>query len=183
MKKFLPAIFISLVFTLMMISQMLINGQELSASRIEQNRERFSLYEAKFHKFKAVDTKKNEIELTKIETPIIIVNFWASWCAPCIAEFASMNKLIQKYPSKITVVGINNDTDNPAKAVLKIERKYKLLFNSVIDPEGKFAEDFNVSKIPSSIIYHKGKVIKFSGKEMDFMDSDFLALIEAKFTE
>lgn len=180
MKKFLPAIFISFVFTLMLVSQMLINGQELSASRIEVNRERFSLYEDKFHKLKATDTKGNLINLKEEKAPIVIVNFWASWCTPCIAEFESLNKLKDKFGDKIKIIGINNDTEEPLKAVKKIESKYKLSFNSISDPNGDYAEAFNISKVPSSIVYHNGKVIKFSGKEFDFMSEEFISLLKSK---
>lgn len=180
MKKLLPSIFIAIVFTALMVSQMLINGQELSASKLELGSEKTSFLEDKFSKFDAVTSKSEKIDLKKINSPIIILNFWASWCTPCIAEFESLNKLILKFGEKIKVIGINNDTEDALKAISKIENKYGLKFSSIPDEEGKFAEMFNVSRIPSTIVYHKGKVIKFSEKEFDFMNEQFTDMINKK---
>lgn len=180
MKKFFPAILISLMFTTLMVSQMLINGQELSASKIEKNKERFTIYENQFSKLTVKTTQGSKVKLSKLHEPIVIVNFWASWCRPCITEFKSLNKLIKKFEGKVFVLGINNDSENPLKAIKKIEKEYSLKFESVKDTEGDVASKFSITKIPSSIIYHKGKVIQFSGNEYDFMNDDFIKLIENK---
>ncbi|MFT6633071.1 MAG: thiol-disulfide isomerase/thioredoxin [Bacteriovoracaceae bacterium] len=180
MKKFLPAIFISLIFTALMVSQMLINGQELSASRLENNKEKFTVYESQFTKFKTNTSNGNEIDLKKIKKPIVILNFWASWCRPCLTEFKSLNQLVEKFGEKVHVLGVNSDTEDAKKEVVKIEAKHKLLFESVLDERGKLASLFNVTAIPSSIVFHKGKVIGFFNREHDFMSEKFLEMIKSK---
>ncbi len=180
MKKFFPVLFISVIFLSMLVSQMLINGQELSASRLDKNKERFSVYETQFVKLDDKTTKGKKISLKGIKKPIVIINFWASWCGPCVSEFKSLNALLEKHGDKVHVLGINNDTDKPLRAIKKTEAEYKLKFNSITDPNGKYADKFNVTKIPSSIVYHKGKVLTFADEEFDFMSKEFLSLIEDK---
>ncbi|MBT4791206.1 MAG: TlpA family protein disulfide reductase [Halobacteriovoraceae bacterium] len=180
MKKFFPAIILSLIFTVVLVSQMLINGQELSASRTEKNKERFTVYETQFSKLTKKTTKGELINLKSLKEPIVIVNFWASWCRPCISEFKTLNKLIKKFKNKVFVLGINNDTEEALKSIKKVEQEYKLAFNSISDIEGSFAASFNVTKLPSSVIYHKGKVIKFVDEEFDFMSKKFISLISDK---
>ncbi|MEE2671184.1 MAG: TlpA disulfide reductase family protein [Bdellovibrionota bacterium] len=177
MKKFLPAIFIALAFTFMVVSQMLINGKELSASRVEKHKEKYSLFESNFSDLKINTTKGSELQLAKVQEPIVILNFWASWCQPCVREFQSLNALLEKYPSKIKVVGINNDTEDALKEIKKIETKYDLKFESMADEKNSLASKFNISRIPSTIVFHKGKVIEFSEKEFDFMDQKFVKQI------
>lgn len=178
MKKFLPAILLSLAFTFMIVSQMVINGKELSASKVEKHKEKFSLFESEFSKLKVETTQGSELNLSKVEEPIIILNFWASWCQPCVREFGSLNRLLDRFPGKILVVGINNDTDDALKEIKKMEAKYGLKFESTSDVKNDLAAKLNITKIPSSIIYHKGKVLKFSDKEFDFMEENFVSELE-----
>lgn len=179
MKKFLPAILLSLAFTFMVVSQMVINGKELSASRVEKHKEKYSLYESEFSKLKVQTTKGSELELNKVNEPVVILNFWASWCQPCVREFESLNKLLEKFPGKVLVVGINNDTEDALKEIKKIEAKYGLKFESTSDTKNDLASKLNITKIPSSIVYHNGKVLTFSEKEFNFMDENFVSRLES----
>jgi thiol-disulfide isomerase/thioredoxin len=180
MKKYFPLAFLSLCFTAMLVLQMAMNGRELSASKIESNKERYSVYENQFQKFKYKTSKGTLVDLKNEKTTIVIINFWASWCRPCLTEFKGLNQLIDKFGDSIKVIGINNDTDNAKKEIEKIEKKHKLKFESIISEDGGIADKFNVTRIPATIIYHNGKVIEFSNTEYDFMNEKLLALIESK---
>jgi len=164
----------------MLVSQMAFNGQESSASLLQINKVRHGHYEDQFTKFKAKTTKGEVFKLTKTTEPIVILNFWASWCGPCITEFKSLNKLVEKFGKNLRVVGINNDTEDALKAIKKVEAEYNLRFDSIMDIDGEFASKFNITKIPSSIVYYKGRVINFSNTEFDFMSDDFVELIQSK---
>jgi thiol-disulfide isomerase/thioredoxin len=180
MKKIYPSIAIVFVFGLLMVLQMVIHGQKLTATKMEDSVERYSAFEDEFSKLKLKTTKGSVVELSKLKAPIVILNFWASWCTPCVKEFPSLNALIDKYPDKVMVVGINNDDETPKKKVKKMESEYKLKFESVVDPNGKIASSFNIKKIPAALIYHKGKIIHFSSEEFDFMGSELLAKLKMK---
>lgn len=181
MKKILPVAAIGLAFTTFIILQLAVNGQRLSASLTEENKAQYALFENEYSKFADVDHKGNEIKLTQVDAPIVILNFWASWCRPCIAEFKGLNQLIDKYGEKnIFILGINNDTESPKKNVLKVKSEYQIKFNSILDPKGTYADKFKVIAIPSTIVYHKGKVIRFFKKEYDFTSDEFISLIESK---
>jgi thiol-disulfide isomerase/thioredoxin len=158
---------------------MVINGQELSASKLDSDKERFTVYESQFQKFKQKTTKGTLIDLSSEKTPIIIINFWASWCRPCISEFKGMNALMSKFPNRVKVIGINNDVEDALKEIKKIEKKYKLSFESIENESGTLAEAFNVTRIPATIVYFKGKVIEFSNTEYDFMNEKFVDKIKS----
>ena len=122
-----------------------------------------------------------DVNMSKVKAPIIVLNFWASWCRPCVAEFKSLNKFIEHIgDKKIFVLGINNDEEKALKALDKFERNYKLKFNSVLDDQVAFTDKFMVSKIPTSIIFVNKKFYKFVPERFDFMDEDFLKKIKAK---
>lgn len=178
MKKFFPAVMITVTFCALMVSQMVLNGKKLSAQKINASTELITSYESKFKELSFETTKKNTYKLTQLKEPIVIINFWASWCRPCLSEFKSMNQLLDKYPQGIKIIGINNDDNDSLKLIAKIEKKHKLKFESVQDEVGKYAELFNITKIPATIVYANGKVIKFSNKEFDFTSKDFTNLLE-----
>jgi thiol-disulfide isomerase/thioredoxin len=115
----------------------------------------------------------------KAKKGLVIVNFWASWCRPCVSEFKTLNKLKDKYQDKVFILGINNDEEEPRKKVAMIQSKYKLKFESLVDPKGNYASEFNILALPASIVYHNGKVIAFYNKEHDFMSDEFLELIDS----
>lgn len=181
LKKFLPLIAPAIIFAALLIAQMSMHGTTTSASRINLENEKAQAYEAKFSNLTLKSTKGTVYNLLKQKQPIIILNFWASWCRPCLSEFAALKKLVDRMGSdKLLVVGINNDTENPKKAVKKIEEDLSLNFESVIDKDSEIADEFFVNEIPTSIVFFKGKVIHFEKKEFDFMSKDFISLLEKK---
>ena len=182
MKKIMISIGLCLGFSVLMILQMLVHGQKLTANKIKTNVEKYSVYESKFATMQVETSQKEKITLKELKEEIVILNFWASWCTPCVAEFKSLNKLIEKYGKKIKVIGINNDTEDGKKEITKMENKYSLKFPSVVDEEGNIASSFNITRVPATVVYHKGKVIHFSNEEFDFVNKKFTNLLESKLT-
>lgn len=162
-----------------MVFQMSITGRESGASKIEEDKVKYSAFESVYSKLKIKTTKGTKIDFSKIKQDVVLINFWASWCMPCIAEFKTLKKFRDEFPEdKVLVVGINNDDENPQKAVKKTEKKYKLNFESVIDYDSETTSEFNISKIPASIVFYKGKVVHYTNEEFNFMDDDFLLKIK-----
>lgn len=178
MKKILPAIVISIVFTALLMAQLIINGQQLSASLTENEKSKHGLFEDQYSKLVAKTANGHDVDLKILKQPIVILNFWASWCLPCLAEFEGLNKLIVKYPLKVYVLGINNDTEAAINKIKEFQKKYLLNFESISDVQGKYAENFKILSLPSTIVFHKGKVIKFINGQFDFMSKEFLDFIE-----
>lgn len=159
---------------------MINTGPSLSASKLEKKVERNNVYETEFQKFEYTTTKGTKINLKREKSPILIINFWASWCRPCLAEFEGMNKLVDMYGTQVKIIGINNDSEDTLKAIEKTEKKYNLRFESIANENGEIAEKFNILSIPATIVYAQGKVITFSNREFNFMDKNFLNKLNTK---
>jgi cytochrome c biogenesis protein CcmG/thiol:disulfide interchange protein DsbE len=57
------------------------------------------------------DIHQNEVKLSQFKDSIVILNFWASWCDPCIEEFPSLLQLIDKYNGKVKLIAISADNN------------------------------------------------------------------------
>lgn len=97
-----------------------------------------------------------------ITSPIVIVNFWASWCGPCVEEFPSMLKLVEALKGKVTIVAISMDEDEAdLRAFTKIFDVPRAGFHVLWDKEKKDKPAFGIDKLPESYILGRDrKLIK-----------------------
>lgn len=66
-----------------------------------------------------VDSSGKMVNFKEMEGDVILVNFWATWCPPCVAEMPSLNKLYADYKDKITFVFLANDKIKNVEAYLE----------------------------------------------------------------
>ena len=70
--------------------------------------------------FSVKDVNGNGISLSQFRDKIVILNFWASWCEPCVDEFPSMMRLIERFHGDIILIAISADyTLEDMKSFLK----------------------------------------------------------------
>jgi thiol-disulfide isomerase/thioredoxin len=60
-----------------------------------------------------------EYDITKENKKFLILNFWGTWCVPCIPEMGSLNKLQETYKDKIHVIAVSNETTDRLTNYLK----------------------------------------------------------------
>lgn len=159
-------------------SQILWDNYDLNAKQVEQDKQKHSVYETNFQGLKFTTTKNTTVELRNEKTPIIVLNFWASWCIPCLKEFPGLVKFQEKYKGKVKVFGINGDEETPTESIQKVEKKYALNFESVVDADSAISNKFLINTYPVSIVFLQGKVIYVNKRIHDFMAPDFLAVID-----
>lgn len=82
---------------------------------------------------------------------VIVINFWATWCPPCIAEMPSLHKLHDDYKDKVVFYFVSNEKPQTISAFL---RKHEYSFN-VHEPLTSYPEAFNVSSIPRTFLIDK----------------------------
>lgn len=122
--------------------------------------------------------------LPKTSGKVVLVDFWASWCAPCQASFATLSRLHQKYSSKgLVIVGIG--VDEEAEAYQTFAQKNRPPFTLVHDSRQKAVEFFNPPTMPSSYMVDRKGVIRhihkgFKGAKTE---AEYVAEIEALLAE
>ena len=97
--------------------------------------------------------KENYTLLDDKPASYFIINFWASWCAPCIKEMKSLNSLQKKMPS-IRVITISQDKNlDLAKNFFK-KNKHKAL-EKYFDKDKKILSKFSLRGLPTTFIVNK----------------------------
>jgi len=178
MKKYFPILLFIIAFSGFLSTQILWDTYHLNAELVPEDKQKHSVYEATFQGLKLTTTKSTTIELNHLKEPVILLNFWASWCIPCLKEFPSLVKFQEKFKGQVKVIGINGDEENSLLEIRKIESKYHLNFESVSDPTSVISNKFLIASYPVSIVFHRGKVIFVSKKIHDFMDESFVGMVE-----
>jgi cytochrome c biogenesis protein CcmG, thiol:disulfide interchange protein DsbE len=98
---------------------------------------------------------------------VVVLNFWASWCAPCKSETPLLERLQRQIaPHGGTVLGVNyRDTTGDANA---FARKYGLTYPSLRDIDGNMAQDYGTRALPETfVIDREGKVTAVSRGEVN----------------
>jgi peroxiredoxin len=82
---------------------------------------------------------------------VVMVNFWATWCPPCLEEMPAMDRLYRQHrDAGFTLVAVSVDAD-PAK-VMPFLTSHKLTFPVALDPRMDLANSYAVRALPSSFI-------------------------------
>ena len=64
------------------------------------------------------DLSFNKISLADYKGKIVLLNFWATWCAPCVEELPALNNLVQHDPKKLVVLALSNERIDDIKNFL-----------------------------------------------------------------
>jgi peroxiredoxin len=110
---------------------------------------------------------------------LLLLNFWASWCAPCVEETPSLDALQRRFQKEgLVVVGVSVDED--ANAYRRFLSTYHIGFQTLRDPSKKLSIDYGTFKYPETyLIDSSGRVIKkVIGKE-DWTDERVIAYVQS----
>lgn len=174
MKKFLPLIIFVFVFGLTLAVQLglkIYKSGDHGHDHEHEHTEVYQKYEQNFLKGKFKDFDGKDIELTKINSKVVIVNFWASWCLPCMEEIPSMIALKNKFKNEdLAIVAFNADMENQRESILSTKKKMNLGDEFIIipDTDGEILNQFDITALPVTIIYSRGRIVLHNNGPMDF---------------
>lgn len=95
-----------------------------------------------------VDAQGRTLELDSLRGRVVLLSFWASWCAPCLEEMKVLENLQQRLgPQQLVVVGINWQESRRQFRRL-VERLGPVALTLGSDPDGRIGEQYGVTAIP-----------------------------------
>ncbi len=125
-----------------------------------------------------MDNKK--VSLKDFKGKYIFLNFWATWCGPCIDEMPSMERLYQKFKTRknFAMLAVSIDKGG-AEVVEKFKAENKFTFTVLLDRDSEVAGAYGVMGIPSTyLIDPQGHVINRAVGARDWSAKDSIEYFE-----
>lgn len=102
----------------------------------------------------SLPTKDGVVSLSQYKGKVVYLDFWASWCKPCLKSFPWMNEMQDKYKDDLVVIAVNldNDRSEADKFLAKVDANFTVVF----DPKASTAEQYQVLGMPSAYLISAG---------------------------
>lgn len=119
-----------------------------------------------------------KLNLESLKGKVVVLNFWATWCPPCIREMPSLQALYDKYQKHPGVEFLVVEVDNKPDLARQFVTDKGFTF-PVYSPDNILPEEFLGQSIPTTVILDKSGEISLRHEGMtDFMSDDFLNRFE-----
>ncbi len=127
---------------------------------------------ATFPAFEEKDLEGKTLTLAQYRGKVVLVDFWATWCGPCVNELPNVIAAYEKYRAKgFEIVGISLDQDK--EKLTSFLKKHKMEWPQVFDGKGwdsKLAAQYGIQSIPATFLLDgDGKIVAsgLRGKQLD----------------
>jgi peroxiredoxin len=100
--------------------------------------------------FTLLDLEGNPVSLSDYRGQVVLLNFWATWCAPCRVEMPTFQSYFELYQSQDFVV-LGVDFDEPEDRVRQFGQELGIGFPLLLDPGGEVQALYNIRGYPSSV--------------------------------
>jgi peroxiredoxin len=111
------------------------------------------------------------VRLSELKGKPVLLNFWATWCAPCVLEMPNIRKFYESYPGQFHVLAVN--AGEPRLDVERFAKDMGLPFDVLLDPAGKAQELYQIRGYPASFVVDAQGVIRV--QHVGLMTEDNLA--------
>ncbi|MCZ6632269.1 MAG: TlpA disulfide reductase family protein [bacterium] len=131
--------------------------------------------------FALQDLEGNTVRLSDFDGQIRIVDFWATWCPPCIVEIPHFKALAEKYGKKgVTIIGVSIDQID-SSALQAFSKDHKINYQIVRGTSQTMKNYGNIQSIPTTfVIDQQGQIYsRHEGyRPQEVFEKDILALLE-----
>ncbi len=103
--------------------------------------------------FTLTDPAGKELHLKSLKGQPVLVNLWATWCAPCVAELPALDKLAESQAGKLKVLTVNQDSGAPEKAGAFLKQRGVTRLEPWLDPKGDLAFHYEAPSLPMTVLY------------------------------
>jgi thiol-disulfide isomerase/thioredoxin len=130
----------------------------------------------KYDSLTFLDHENNLLDLNKYQGKLILMNFWATWCAPCKEEMPSLDLLTDRENlDNLRIFPINVGKDSNKKALEFFKNLGIKNLKVYFDPPETLAKKFGLRGIPTTILFNKnGEEFARIIGSIDFSDEEFI---------
>ena len=107
--------------------------------------------------FDVKDVDNNWVNMKELTgEKITVIDFWATWCKPCVTALPKLNELSEKYKDKgVSFIGVNVDGPRNQAKVKPFSQSMNIGYSIVLDPDQEILSEMNASVLPTLIILDK----------------------------
>ena len=121
-----------------------------------------TLWAASSNAFSLVDTQGKTLRLADYKGKWVLVNFWATWCPPCLEEIPDLVALHDNKKNKLVVIGVAMDYQDP-KQVLEYAEQQMISYPIVLGNYKLAAEIGEVKALPTTYLYNpQGEMVAYN---------------------
>jgi cytochrome c biogenesis protein CcmG, thiol:disulfide interchange protein DsbE len=105
---------------------------------------------------------QGKFSLSANKGKVVLVDFWATWCGPCIKSFPKLQELNVKYKGSLVIIGVSQDEKEKKDGITDFAKanggaKFPILW----DDQNKIIVNWKTANMPTSFIIDKNGVVKF----------------------
>ena len=128
--------------------------------------------------FQIVTDSGKHIRVDQFGGKVLVLNFWATWCAPCIEEIPSLSAMQQRFAkSGVVVVAVSIDK-NPQKYRAFLDRVH-VSFNTARDPAENISSLYGTFQYPETYIIKDGRIMRKFAQAEDWLSDDMTQYIQS----
>ena len=107
------------------------------------------------------DLEGNKKTLGDYQGKVVLLNFWASWCSPCLMEIPGLNRVYERYQSRgFEILGLSLDSGYSLTKIKDLSTRHRIRYK-VGKAEAGMVNELNIMAIPVSYLFDKnGKMIQ-----------------------
>ena len=119
-----------------------------------------------------------EVTPTSFGGKVLVLNFWATWCAPCVSEIPSLNELQKRLKgSGAVVVAVSIDKND--QKYRDFLNRFKVGFETARDPAADVSSSYGTFQVPETYVIKDGKIVRKLIGEQDWASDNTIDYIKS----
>jgi thiol-disulfide isomerase/thioredoxin len=94
-----------------------------------------------------------------LQGKFILIDYWATWCRPCLGFIPELNNYNKKFADKLVIIGISNETEGKVDSFTSP----KIEYYKAIDSQGRMYKELEVKGIPHVILIDPDGIVRWEG--------------------
>lgn len=133
-----------------------------------------------FYSLSFENAEQETVEFSQFKGKVILLNFWATWCPPCIREMPSMQRLkthLTDQPFEIVAINAGESATTVSSFLMELDEE--ITFSILLDQKSRSFREFGIRGLPMTLLIDKqGKLVETILGEREWDSEDSIKKIE-----